>query len=224
MIAELPGYEVCGEAANGNEALQQVVAARPDVILLDIRMPPPDGVEVARHLRQLDQPPAVIFCTAFDQYALPAFEAAAIDYLLKPVRRQRLEAALARATRPTSAQLRQLAAVAPAEREHLAVRSHRGVALVPLDDIRCMVAEDKYVTLVHGDGEEIIDKPLQALEREYADRFLRVHRNALIAPRYLAALERVGHGRYVVRLHGTARPIEVSRRQLPELRRLLAGH
>jgi two-component system response regulator AlgR len=227
MLDQIAGFAVCGEAANGTEALRLAAEQEPDLLLLDIRMPAPDGVQVAARLNQNSRgrPPAIIFCTAYDEYALPAFDAAAVDYLLKPIKQARLEQALSRATGLSRAQLSQLADLSPAEDgEQFTVRSHKGLFLVPVADIRCFIAEDKYVTMMHGGGEEIIDNTLRALEQQYADRFLRVHRRALVARRYIAALEKGGSGQYFVRLKGTDFRPEVSRRQLPELRRLLSGH
>lgn len=228
MLGQVAGFSVCGEAANGTEALRQVAALEPDLLLLDIRMPAPDGVQVATRLarERAENAPAVIFCTAYDEYALPAFEAAAVDYLLKPIKQQRLEQALEKAVGLSRAQLSRLEDVAgESDRARFPVRSHKGVTLVPVGDIRCFIAEDKYVTLVHSHGEEVVDNSLKALEQEYGGQFLRVHRNALVARRYITGLEKDREGRYRVSLDGCELRPEVSRRQLPELRRLLiTGH
>ena len=225
MVAQVSGFTVCGEAANGTEALRQALELEPDLMLLDIRMPAPDGVQVAMRLgRELNQhAPAIIFCTAYDEYALPAFDASAVDYLLKPIKQERLEQALRKATRLSKAQLSNLEEGDEPDEAQFPVRSHKGVSLVPISDIRCFVAEDKYVTLIHCGGEEVIDNSLKALEEEFAGQFLRVHRNALVARRHITGLEKDGEGRYRVSLRDCdARP-EVSRRQLPELRRILTS-
>ncbi|HQU14518.1 MAG: DNA-binding response regulator [Chromatiales bacterium 21-64-14] len=223
LVEELDGHTVLGEAADGREALMRTHELDPDVLLLDIRMPGMDGLEAARHVAGLEHPPAVIFTTAYGDHALEAFEAHAVDYLLKPIRRQRLAAALDRARRLTRAQLGVLGVhrqEAPA-RTHLCARLHGALALIPVAEIRCLQAGQKYVTVRDADREVLIEESLKGLEQEFGDRFLRIHRNALVAWAYVTGLERDVLGRVCVRLRDVVLPLEVSRRHLPQVRRAL---
>jgi two-component system response regulator AlgR len=210
LVAEIPGCAIAGEAETGVQALDAVARTRPDVVLMDIRMPGMDGLEAARHLAKLEDPPAVIFTTAYDQYAVDAFDANAIGYLLKPVRREKLEAALAKAAKLSRAQL---ANVPPSSRStHFAVRMRDQLKLVPVDDVYCCVADQKYVTLHHAQGEDLIEDSLRSIEDEFGDLFVRVHRNALVAVKHVEAVERAPEGHYRVRLRGNAPALDVSRR------------
>jgi two-component system response regulator AlgR len=177
LVEELPGVELAGVAASGQEALLHAGRLRPEVVLLDIRMPGMDGLETARHLARMPEPPAVIFTTAFEQHALAAFDAQAAGYLLKPVRLDKLQEALDRARRPTRAQLVRIAEGTGGARTRIAVRARDELKLIPVDDIICFIAEQKYTTLRHVSGEELIEEPLKALEEEFADRFVRVHQH-----------------------------------------------
>jgi len=158
MLAEAGGFDVAGEAGNGVEALELVDRLTPDIVLLDVRMPGIDGLEVARQLATLPEPPAVIFTTAFDEYALQAFESEAIAYLLKPIRAEKLHAALAKAARLTRPQLQQVASAVrePARRSHIGVRGRDGLKLIPVDEIFCFQADQKYTTVKHVNGEDLI--------------------------------------------------------------------
>jgi two-component system response regulator AlgR len=223
ILEELDGCMVSGEAANGRQALQLSASLQPDILLLDIRMPGMDGLEAARHLQALGQPPAVIFTTAYNDYAVQAFEAHALDYLLKPVRRDRLADALLHARLPTRLQANALreASEAAASRQRICASVRGGLQLIEVDDIRYFQADQKYVSVVTADGEILIEETLKALEEEFADRFVRIHRNALVARRYIDGLVRDadGHGR--VQLSGIASTLEVSRRHIAEIRRLV---
>jgi two-component system response regulator AlgR len=221
LVEELSDCECIGEGGTGQEALRLADELKPDVVLLDIRMPGMDGVEAARHLADFETPPAVIFTTAYDQYALDAFETQAVGYLLKPVRREKLERALAGATRPTRAQLAKLTKVSPAgaRRTHIAVRTREALKLLAVDEIRAFTADQKYTTIRHPDGEYLIEESLKSLEDEFDPDFLRIHRSALVALRHIEAVERVADGGYAVRLRGTAEPLTVSRRLGGELLR-----
>jgi two-component system response regulator AlgR len=220
MLAELPEVDVVGEAANGIEALSQTYDLAPDVVLLDVRMPGMDGLQAARHLNVLEQPPAVIFTTAYDQYAVEAFEAHAVGYLLKPVRKEQLAGALTRAGRLTRAQLQQLAA-GEARRTHIAARRREGLKLIPLEDVQCFLADQKYTTVRHREGEDLIEDSLRLLENEFGAGFLRIHRNALVAVKYLERIERNAEGQYLVHLRGGGPPRPVSRRMAGELKERL---
>lgn len=219
LLAKMGEHEVVGEADSGEACLSEAVALQPDVVLLDIRMPGMQGLEAARHLAALEAPPAVIFVTAYDAFAIEAFEAQAVGYLLKPVRRERLAAALARAARLTRPQLDALGPGTGARRQRIAARLGDALQLIPVDTIRFFQADQKYVTVYHEAGRDIIDESLKDLEGEFADDFVRIHRNALVALRHLAAIERDAGGQLVVRIEGIAGPLAVSRRHAPELRR-----
>jgi two-component system response regulator AlgR len=217
LLTEIGDLEVIGEAATGAEALASVHDLAPDVVLLDVRMPGMSGLEVARHLNVLDEPPAVIFTTAYDQYAVEAFEANAVGYLLKPVRKEQLTAALARAGRLTRAQLQTLAA-AGARRSHIAARRRDGLRLIPVEEVQYFLADQKYTTVRHLGGEDLIEDSLRLLEGELGAAFVRIHRNALVGVKYLERIERTAEGQYVVRLRGCEAPLQVSRRMAGELR------
>jgi two-component system response regulator AlgR len=191
------------------------------VVLLDIRMPRMDGIEVARHLALLPESPAVIFATAHDEHAMQAFDAQAIAYLLKPVRREKLAAALQRAARLTRRQLTAVEAL-PQARTHVAVRLRDTLKLVRVEDVLCFVAEQKYTTLRHTGGEDLIEDSLRTLETEFGQRFTRIHRNTLVATRRLKALERDAEGQYVALVEGLSEPLPVSRRMVTELRERLS--
>lgn len=223
MLERLPDTAVIGEAHNGLAAVEACRRRLPDVVLLDIRMPGMDGLEAAGHLARLDPPPAIIFTTAYDDYALAAFRSHAVDYLLKPVRREQLETALQAARRPNRAQLEALADAAHGDGEpgHISARVHGNIVLVPVPEIRYFQAEHKYVTVGHADGEVLIEDSLVQLEKRFGERFLRIHRNALVARQYLQALEKQADGRCHVRLAGVDKTLEVSRRHLPTVRRIM---
>jgi two-component system response regulator AlgR len=223
LLEGLGDCTVCAEAASGEAALQAVNRQQPDVLLLDIRMPGMDGLEVARHLQALDEPPAIIFTTAYNDYALQAFETHAVDYLLKPVRSERLAEALAHARRLTRAQAvalqdaDQLAAV----REHICANVRGSLQLIAVEEIRYFLADQKYVTVCSAGDSVLIEDSLKSLEQEFGERFVRIHRNALVAPRYLAGLERDADGRSLVILQGVTERLEVSRRHLAAVRDLV---
>ncbi len=223
MLVNVPAAEVVGEAADGATAIALAESTGCDVVLLDIVMPAIDGLEVARHLAQQEAAPAVIFCTAFDEYALQAFEASAIDYLVKPVRAERLEAALGRAQRftPEASELLQRALPESRRRSHICARFRGSLKLVPLGDIAAFVAEDKYVVVHHDNGELLIEESLKSLEDEFGDLFVRAHRNCLAAVDRIEALSRIPDGRMMLSLRGMGEPVEVSRRNLAGLRRMV---
>jgi two-component system response regulator AlgR len=220
MLIEAGTFEVAGEAANGEQALDLVDRLQPDIVLLDVRMPGIDGLEVARHLATLPEPPAVIFTTAFDEYALQAFESEVVAYLLKPIRAEKLQAALAKAARLTRPQLQQIANAArePNRRTHIGVRGRDGLKLIPLDDVLCFQADQKYTTVKHAKGEDLIEDSLKTLEEEFAPGFLRVHRNALVNTKYLERIARDASGQHFVHLRGMEGSVEVSRRMAGDLK------
>lgn len=217
LLADEPGVEVVAEAGDGQQVLDACSAHHPHAVLLDIAMPGIDGLETARRLAATQPPTAVVFCTAYDAHALSAFEAAALDYLVKPVRPERLAAALERvrtflAGRP---------AAGDGKRTQLCARLRGSLRLIPLEDIRYLQAEEKYVVVHHARGEDLIEESLKSLEDEFADRFVRIHRNCLVARQELVELRRGvdGHVQAVLRSGGA--PLEVSRRCVPYLRTTL---
>src|SRR3954463_2246774 len=172
---------IVDEARNGREALEVLNREKVDIVLLDIRMPEVDGMEAARHIAGMEHPPAIIFTTAFDAYALKAFEVNAIDYLLKPIRQERLLAALkkTRAAPPVSRAALDAAANQP--RRHLSVHERGKIILVPLGEILYLRAELKYVTVRTAEKEHLLEESLTSLEQEFADQFIRIHRNCLVS-------------------------------------------
>jgi len=220
MLVEFGDFDVAGEAGNGEQALNQVDKLVPDIVLLDVRMPGIDGIEVARQLATMAEPPAVIFTTAFDEYALEAFESQAVAYLLKPIRAEKLKAALAKAGRLTRPQLQQVASATrePAHRSHIGVRGRDGLKLIPVDEVLCFNADQKYTTVRHLKGEDLIEDSLKTLEEEFAANFVRIHRNALVNTKYLERIARDADGQHFVHLRGMAEPLEVSRRMAGDLK------
>ena len=220
MVAEAGEYEVAGEAGHGEQAIDLVDKLTPDIVLLDVRMPGIDGLEVARHLATLPEPPAVIFTTAFDEYALQAFDSEAVAYLLKPIRAEKLRAALAKAARLTRPQLQQVAAAArePTHRLHIGVRGRDGLRLIPIEEVLCFQADQKYTTVRHKGGEDLIEDSLKTLEEEFAATFVRIHRNALVNTKYLERIARDASGQHFVHLRGLPDALEVSRRMAGDLK------
>ena len=215
--------EIVGEAATAREALDLLSTIAVDVALLDIRMPEMDGIELAQHLQKLPQPPAIIFTTAYDAYAIRAFEVHAIDYLLKPIRTARLQEALGRARSaraPSVEALREVSKGAPA---FLSAQERGRIHLIPIDDVIYLKAELKYVTVRTADREYLIEDALARLEQEYPDRFARVHRNCLIARAAIRGFERGSgetEGQWLALLEGCVEKIAVSRRQQHIVREL----
>ena len=219
LLAEHADVEVVAEAENGLEALQACAEHHPDVLLLDIAMPGVDGIETARHLAAFEPRPAVVFCTAYDVHALSAFEVAALDYLMKPIRAERLAAALDRVRLFVSARgaPQENADRAP-PRAHLCARLRGSLRLIPIEEVHYLQAEEKYVVVHHVHGEDLIEESLKSLEDEFGDRFLRIHRNCLVARHELVELRRGNDGRVHAHLRHGKEPLEVSRRCVPALR------
>ena len=205
-----------GEAATARQALDLLGGTPADVVLLDIRMPEMDGIELAQHLQKLPTPPAIVFTTAYDAYAIRAFEVHAIDYLLKPIRAARLKDALTRAlsTRnPSPAALREMSKGAPA---FLSAQERGRIHLIPIDEVLYLKAELKYVTVRTAQREYLIEEALARLEQEYGERFVRVHRNCLVARAAIRGFERAAgeaEGHWLALLEGCEEKIPVSRRQ-----------
>jgi two-component system response regulator AlgR len=224
LLFDFPGYEVVGEAADGESALEIIEREHPDVVLLDIRMGGMDGLQLARQLGGQELPPAVIFTTAHAEHALSAFDTCAEGYLLKPVRREKLLEALQRARRPSRAHKLEPSGAARPAREFVLATTRDGLTRVPIDDIIYFFADQKYTTVYHLHGEVLIEDSLNKLEEDFAGWFLRVHRKALVATRFIIGLER-GRGEeeetHWLRLRHVSRLVPVSRRRLGDLRRFL---
>lgn len=232
IAADCP-HTVVGEAALPQAALDEIAALRPDIVLLDVQMPGMSGLELAARLsKDMPEPPAVVFVSAFDDYALHAFEVQARDYLLKPVRAERLAQALRRAAAmrsPVAASL-PAASPAPASRRHFSVQMRGRLLLVPVDDVLYLKADLKYVALRTATQTHLIEESLVSLEEEFADRFVRVHRNALAARHAIVGVERgksaesdaeKPHDGWEVLLAGIDERLPISRRQWPALKALV---
>ncbi|MHB1951318.1 MAG: LytR/AlgR family response regulator transcription factor [Acidiferrobacteraceae bacterium] len=221
LLGELDGHVVVGEAMNGVEALEKTPELNPDVLLMDIRMPGMDGLEAAMHLMALENPPSVIFTTAYDQHALDAFEVNAVDYLLKPIRKDRLAKALSKVSKLTLQQLHEVnqGQEQPLARSHISVHLRGNIRLVPVTDILYFLADSKYVTVRTGKDEHLIEDSLVNLEREFGKAFLRIHRNALVATRYIEGIEKDTSGTWRVVLAGLDKKLAVSRRHTVAVRR-----
>lgn len=207
---------VVGEAANGQEALDKLAETTADVVMLDIRMPQMDGIELAQHLSKLPTPPVFIFTTAYDAYAIKAFELHAIDYLLKPIRLGRLFDALTRARDAVPMQTEVLRDLLPEARKHLAIHERGKIHLIPIEDVLYMRAELKYITVRTAEREYLIEESLTALEKEFATRFVRIHRNCLVAKEAIVGFERggeEGENGWLVILKGLEERMSISRRQ-----------
>lgn len=222
LLGGLPEYTVVADARNGNEAVAFSEQYNPDIILMDIRMPVMDGLEAARHISQKEQPPAVIFTTAFSDHTLEAFETHAMDYLLKPVRVERLQQALASCSRLNRAQMQdQLDTIESQEtRKHICARVRGNLVLIALQDIYYFQAEQKYVTVRHIAGEVLIEEPLKTLEQEFTEKFIRIHRNALVRLDRVAGMKNNADGHKIF-FSDIEDKLEVSRRHLPEVRKIL---
>ncbi|WP_163831470.1 LytR/AlgR family response regulator transcription factor [Spartinivicinus ruber] len=213
------------EGRNGLEAVELAQKHNPDVVLMDIRMPNMNGLEAARHLCEMECPPAVIFCTAYGEYALEAFDVQAVGYLLKPVKQSALVQALQNAKKTNRSQLNAINQFRPGEqpgkRSHISAKTYKGVELIPLNEVRYFIADNKYVTVNHTKGEVLIDETLKELETEFEGAFVRIHRNALVAKGAIEGMSRNDQGGYEVRLKGVDEPLLISRRHVAGMRKLL---
>jgi two-component system response regulator AlgR len=221
LLIDIGGHTVVGEAMNGAEAVEKSAELNPDVLLMDIRMPGMDGLEAAMHLMGMEQPPSVIFTTAYDQHALDAFEVNAVDYLLKPIRKDRLANALTKAHKLTAKQIQEInqARKESPARTHISVHLRGNIRLVPVPDIVFFLADSKYVVVRTAVEEHLIEDSLVNLETEFAERFLRIHRNALVATQFIKGIEKSPSGSWQVTLKNLDKKLDVSRRHTASVRR-----
>ena len=216
LLADIENVVVVAEAKNGKEAIDLALQTKPDLMLLDIRMPLMDGIEAAQHAQKLEPKPHIIFTTAFDAYAIKAFDLNAIDYLLKPIRLERLQAAINKAH---ALQPKQIAALKPLQkaRSHLSIHERGRVILVPIETVIYLRAELKYITVRTVEREYLIEESLTNLEAELAEQFIRLHRNCLVAPLFITGYEKRknedGEQQWVAILKGIPETIAISRRQ-----------
>lgn len=208
--------QLVGEAGNGRDALEMLAETPAEVVLVDIRMPQMDGIELARHLNKLDHPPVIIFTTAYDSYAIQAFEQRAIDYLLKPIRLGRLFEAISRARDAVPIRTEVLQELTPEPRSNLSAHERGRVLLIPIDQVLYLRAELKYVTVRTAEREYLIEESLTALEKEYSARFVRIHRNCLVAKSAIAGFEKggeEGESGWLMKIKGLEERLPISRRQ-----------
>jgi len=227
MVGELEGYNVLEPSAtNGEEALSLIDSLKPDIVLLDVRMPGLDGLQVAGKLCERETPPALVFCAAPDEFALEAFNDSSVVHLVKPVRPELLLEALKKAEKPTRVQLaaltRPAAETGTGPRSHISARTRKGIELIPLGQVVYFIADHKYVTLRHESGEVLLDEPLKALEDEFGERFVRIHRNALVARERIERLQRTPLGHFQLYLKGlNGDALIVSRRHVAGVRKMM---
>ena len=218
---------VLAEAANGVQALEALEQRSVDVMLVDIRMPKMDGIELARHVAQLDKPPTIIFVTAYDSYAVQAFELNAIDYLVKPVRAQRLSTALQKVRLKDPLPDRQvlpqvLSQLQQGARTHLSCHERGRLLLIPITDILYLKADLKYVTARTLSREYLLDESLTHLEQEFSERFIRLHRSVIVAKDVITGFEKNAaedaDTQWQAILRGISEKLPVSRRQWPQVK------
>lgn len=240
LLDEHDNYQVVAEAGNGQAALDWLCQHKADLVMLDIEMPGMTGLQVAEQLIKVfpstGPRPAVIFCTAYDEYALGAFKVEAVDYLLKPIRKEELNKALQKAQRwieqqPDAVGLEAHSNRAGARthtRTHISAKTHQGIQLIPVNDIVSFQADQKYITVKYladdsSVTEVLIDEPLKVLEEEFEHAFVRIHRNALVAQAKIERLEAVDGSAHLLYLKGIEGGLNVSRRHLPSIRKLMRG-
>ena len=224
LLLEFADFECVGEAGSGDAALLWLAQHQADLVLLDIQMPGRSGLETAAELQKKPGSPLVVFCTAYEEHALQAFSVKAIDYLLKPVRKEDLARALQRAAEWLAQRQPEVeVAAAAGGRTHLSARTHNGLKLIALDDIFYCLADQKYVSVHHVGGDTLIDDSLKQLEDEFGDLFVRVHRSALVARARIERLQALAEGGHKLFLRGLEEGVPVSRRHLAEVKRVMKG-
>lgn len=223
LVLEIPNCQVIGHAANGIEAFNLCARLSPDVVLMDIRMPGMDGLQAARQINILEITPAIIFTTAYGEFALEAFDANATDYLLKPIRKDRLERALEKARKITTSELDRISPPVAKEgaRSEILCRVRGNLELISVNEIIYFHADQKYVTIKYYGGEVLTEESLKSLEEEFGNRFLRIHRSTLVASEFVVGLEKIGGNNFRILLRHCDDDLEVSRRHLPDIRKFL---
>jgi two-component system, LytTR family, response regulator AlgR len=211
------------QAENGLLALDVVERDKPDIVLMDIRMPVMDGLESATHMSAYVPSPAVIFITAYDEHAVKAFETNAIDYLLKPVRLDRLKQALEKAQIISRSRINHIQELQERKfsRTHLSIPSQGKILLIPVENISCFKADQKYVSVYWGEKQTLCDESLKNLEDEFPDSFIRIHRNALVSISQINILQKNESGAYVLKLNKLEEEFTVSRRHIAALKKKL---
>ena len=223
LLSELNTDFSISEAENGVAALKLINEESPELILLDIRMPVMDGLEVAHHVAGLEAPPAIVFTTAYQDYALDAFDAHAVDYLMKPIRKERLQQAIDRARALSKNNINELRDNHDSNnsRSHLSTTIHGNLQIIPIEKIYYLKADQKYVTAAWSEGELLLDDSLKSLEQEFSSQFIRIHRNTLVALEHILGLEKDEEDNPVIRLQGIETRLPVSRRHASHVRKVL---
>ncbi|TCS38244.1 LytR/AlgR family response regulator transcription factor [Reinekea marinisedimentorum] len=209
-------------ATNGTEALKRLESETFDVVLLDIRMPGPSGIEVAESISKMPQRPAVIFCTAYDEHALEAFRVNAQSYLLKPIQKAALEEALQQCQKLNRAQVMALSTGESNSVPTIPVQTGREKERLPLAEVYYFRADQKYVSLFGERGERVVDISLKALEEKFASLLIRVHRNCLVNRSRIEKLFRDSDGGYWVSVQGEEKPLAVSRRHVKQVKEIFS--
>ena len=210
---------VVAEAENGEDAIQCVQDQKPDIVLMDIRMPGMDGLEATRHINEMRRPPAIIFTTAFGDHALDAFASQAVGYVLKPIKQEELENAINSAQRLSQAQITHLKNEEKQVRQQICVKVRGTLELVPVDQIRFFLADHKYVVMRTCEHEYLIEEPLKSLDGEFSEQFTRIHRNALVSNHHITGLEKTNAGQHLIVLDGVDEKLEISRRHLSTVKK-----
>ena len=224
LVSELQPAADLFVAGDGIEALQLINDVAPDIVLLDIRMPRMDGLEVARHVLKLESQPAIIFSTAYQDHALSAFDANAVDYLLKPIRKDRLQVALGRAKVMQQSRLTSLSETISEgsnKRTHVSAIVNGVLELIPIERIYYLKADQKYVTAAWPDGEILLDESLVNLEEEFPDTFVRIHRNALVARKRISGIGKNSADQAFIRLEDIDDELQISRRHLAGIKEII---
>ena len=222
MLVSSEQHTIVGEAATGEQALTLAQNLKPDLVFMDIRMPGMDGIEAANYLSHLESSPAIVFTTAFGEHALSAFDSHAVAYLLKPIKQDQLDDAIKSAGRLNRAQITQLKnAENSTARSKICVKIRGTLELVPIEDIIYFKADQKYITLRTDDHEYLIEESLKALETEFENRFIRIHRNALVSEHFINGLQKNTQGHLCLSFNHIDDLLEISRRHLPMVRKIL---
>lgn len=222
LLTQMSQVDAILKANNGQQAIEICQLEKPDLVLLDIRMPGIDGLETAQHLSQMDKSPAIIFTTAYDEYALEAFKVNAVDYLLKPVRQEKLAESIERASHLNRIQIQAIKSQ-PEGRTNITAKISGNIKLIPVADIFYFQADQKYVTVKHMNGETIIEDTLKELQAEFEADFIRVHRNALVAKKYITGIHKNTAGHNFVTMNECDSMIEISRRHLSGVKKLITS-